>query len=173
MSCGTELFEAIAATNDELLERYLEGGEITTDEALVGAEDGDAGRATCSRSSAARRRRRGGMRALLEGAGRDRAEPCGGAARAGAAAGPGPGRGAEGRGQRAAGGADLQDGDGAARRRAELLPHLQRLGEERPGVWNATQEAAEKVAHISVPQGKERIEVAACCTRATSASSRS
>jgi elongation factor G len=30
----TELFEAIATTNDSLLERYLEGGEITTEEAL-------------------------------------------------------------------------------------------------------------------------------------------
>ena len=31
----TELFEAIATTNDALLERYLEGGEITTAEALA------------------------------------------------------------------------------------------------------------------------------------------
>jgi elongation factor G len=31
----TELFEAIATTNDALLERYLEGGEITTQEALA------------------------------------------------------------------------------------------------------------------------------------------
>ena len=30
----TELFEAIATTNDALLERYLEGGEISTSEAL-------------------------------------------------------------------------------------------------------------------------------------------
>lgn len=34
----TELFEAIATTNDELLERYLEGGEITTQEALAGCK---------------------------------------------------------------------------------------------------------------------------------------
>lgn len=31
----TELFEAIATTNDALLERYLEGGEISTQEALA------------------------------------------------------------------------------------------------------------------------------------------
>src|SRR5690606_36681675 len=34
----TELFETIATTNDELLQRYLEGGEITTVEALKAME---------------------------------------------------------------------------------------------------------------------------------------
>ena len=35
----TELFEAIATTNDALLERYLEGGEITTEEALAACRE--------------------------------------------------------------------------------------------------------------------------------------
>jgi elongation factor G len=62
----TELFEAIATTDDSLLERYLEGGEITTQEALAALKHamltGDLFPVFCGAAEST-----WGVRALLEG----------------------------------------------------------------------------------------------------------
>jgi elongation factor G len=154
----TELFEAIAATNDELLERYLEGEEITTAQALVAAKKamlaGDLFPVFCGAAE-----KTWGVRALLEAL----VEIV-----------PSPAEAPHELAQRP--GLDLVvelKGEDTAPLAALIFktasePHVGELsyfrifsGNVKNGqeVWNATQEAAEKVAHVAVPMGKERHEV--------------
>jgi len=154
----TELFEAIAATDDTLLERYLEGGEITTAEALAACREamlhGQLFPVFCGAPE-----KTWGVRALLEAlveivpnpaqahheythhVGRDdRLELLG-----------------------------TDDGPFAAlifKTMAE--PHVGELSYFRifsgsitngQDVYNATRSASEKLAHLSVPLGRDRIEV--------------
>jgi elongation factor G len=154
----TELFEAIAATNDELLERYLEGGEITTEEALEALKTamlgGELFPIFCGAAE-----RTWGMRTLLRAL--VRIVPAPPEAPHELAQRPGLDQVVE-----------LKGEDGAPL--AALIfktatePHVGELsyfrifsgaianGQE---IWNATQDAAEKLAHLAIPQGKERIEV--------------
>ncbi|MEX2608557.1 MAG: elongation factor G [Gemmatimonadota bacterium] len=154
----TELFESIATTDDTLLERYLEGGEIGTDEALRAMEfamlDGKLFPVFCGAAE-----RTWGVRALLEAlvaivpnpieAHHDVAHP--------------------------------RDGDedvelvgedtgplAALVFKTASEPHVGELtffrlysGTLRTGqeVYNVNRDAMEKLAHLSIPQGKERIEV--------------
>jgi elongation factor G len=154
----TELFESIAATNDELLERYLEGGEITAAEALQATKlamlAGDLFPVFCGAAE-----KTWGVRALLE---------------AMVQIVPSPNEAPHEIAQRP--GLDLVvelKGEDTAPLAALIFktatePHVGELsyfrifsGSVQNGqeVWNTTQEAAEKLAHISIPQGKERIEV--------------
>jgi elongation factor G len=159
-----ELFEAIAATNDELLERYLEGGEITTDEALSALKTamlgGELFPIFCGAAE-----KTWGMRTLL---------------RALVKIVPSPSEAPHELAQRP----NLDQvvelkGEDAAPLAALIFktatePHVGELsffrifsgaianGQE---VRNATQEAPEKLAHLAVPQGKERVEVAPACRR--------
>jgi elongation factor G len=154
----TELFESIAATNDELLERYLEGGEITAAEALQATKlamlAGDLFPIFCGAAE-----KTWGVRALLEAL---------------VQIVPSPNEAPHEIAQRP--GLDLVvelKGEDAAPLAALIFktatePHVGELsyfrifsGSVQNGqeVWNTTQEAVEKLAHISIPQGKERIEV--------------
>jgi elongation factor G len=153
-----ELFEAIAATNDELLERYLEGGEITTDEALAALKTAMLGGELFPVFCGAAEKLEG-MRTLLKALVKIV---------------PSPAEAPHELAQRP--GLDLVvelKGEDSAPLAALIFktatePHVGELsffrifsGSVKNGqdVLNATQEAAEKLAHISVPQGKERIEV--------------
>ena len=154
----TELFESIATTNDELLERYLDGGEISTAEALKAMEMAMlAGQLFPIFCGAAEKT--WGVRALLEAL----VEIV-----------PPPSEAPHELAQRP--GLDLVvelKAEDAAPLAALIFktvtePHVGELsyfrifsgsianGQE---VWNATQEAAEKLSHLAVPQGKERLEV--------------
>lgn len=154
----TELFEAIAATNDELLERYLEGGEITTAQALAACREamlhGQLFPVFCGAPE-----KTWGVRALLEAlveivpnpaqahheythhVGRDdQLELLG-----------------------------TDDGPFAALIFKTMSePHVGELSYFRifsgsvangQDVFNSTRGAAEKLAHLSVPMGRDRIEV--------------
>jgi elongation factor G len=153
-----ELFEAIAATNDELLERYLDGGEITTDEALAALKTAMLGGELFPIFCGAAEKLEG-VRTLLKALVKIV---------------PSPAEAPHEIAQRP--GLDLVvelKGEDTAPLAALIFktatePHVGELsffrifsGTVRNGqeVWNATQEAAEKLAHISVAQGKERIEV--------------
>jgi elongation factor G len=154
----TELFEAIAATNDELLEHYLEGREITTDQALKAAKtamlSGELFPVFCGAAE-----KTWGVRALLEAL---------------VQIVPSPVEAPHELAQRP--GLDLVvelKGEDTAPLAALIFktatePHVGELsffrifsGSVKNGqeVLNATQEAMEKLAHISVPLGKERLEV--------------
>jgi elongation factor G len=153
-----ELFEAIAATNDELLERYLEGGEITTDEALSALKTamlgGELFPIFCGAAE-----QTWGMRTLLRALVKIVPSPA--EAPHELAQRPGLDQVVELKGEDAAPLAALIF-------KTATEPHVGELsyfrifsgslsnGQE---VRNATQEAMEKLAHISIPQGKERIEV--------------
>jgi elongation factor G len=153
-----ELFEAIAATNDELLERYLEGGEITSEEALKAMKlamlGGELFPIFCGAAEEMH-----GMRTLL---------------RALVHIVPSPVDPPHEMAQRAGLDQVLELKGEEKGPLAALIfktasePHVGELsyfrifsGNVQNGqeVWNSTQEKAEKLAHISVPQGKERIEV--------------
>jgi elongation factor G len=153
-----ELFEAIAATNDELLERYLEGGEITSEEALSAMKlamlGGELFPIFCGAAEEMH-----GMRTLL---------------RALVHIVPSPVDPPHEMAQRAGLDQVLELKGEEKGPLAALIfktasePHVGELsyfrifsgniqnGQE---VWNATQEKAEKLTHIAVPQGKDRIEV--------------
>ncbi|HEX6135106.1 MAG TPA: elongation factor G [Longimicrobiales bacterium] len=154
----TELFESIATTNDELLERYLEGGEITTAEALKAMEMAMlAGQLFPIFCGAAERT--WGVRALLEALVEIVPPPS--EAPHELAQRPGLDQVVELKGEDAAPLAALIF-------KTATEPHVGELsffrifsgslanGQE---VWNATQEVAEKLTHLAVPQGKERLEV--------------
>jgi elongation factor G len=153
-----ELFEAIAATNDELLERYLEGGEITSEEALKAMKlamlGGELFPIFCGAAEGMH-----GMRTLL---------------RALVHIVPSPVDPPHEMAQRAGLDQVLELKGEEKGPLAALIfktasePHVGELsyfrifsGNIRNGqeVWNATQEKSEKLAHIAVPQGKERLEV--------------
>ncbi|HUF50142.1 MAG TPA: elongation factor G [Longimicrobiales bacterium] len=154
----TELFEAIATTNDELLERYLEGGEISTAEALKATElamlAGDLFPIFCGAAE-----KTWGVRALLEALVEIVPPPS--EAPHELAQRPGLDQVVELKGEDAAPLAALIF-------KTATEPHVGELsyfrifsgsianGQE---VWNATQEHPEKFAHVAVAQGKERIEV--------------
>jgi elongation factor G len=154
----TELFESIATTNDALLERYLEGGEITAREALeaakVAMQAGELYPVFCGAPE-----RTWGVRSLLDAI---------------VQIVPSPAEAQHEIGQRP--GLDQVvelKGDDSGPLAALIFktatePHVGELsffrifsGRVRNGqeVWNAKQEVPEKLAHISIPQGKERIEV--------------
>jgi elongation factor G len=154
----TELFEAIATTNDELLERYLEGGEITTAEALKALEmamlSGQLYPIFCGSAE-----KTWGIRALLEALVEIVPPPS--EAPHELAQRPGLDQVVELKGEDAAPLAALIF-------KTATEPHVGELsyfrifsgsvsnGQE---VWNATQEKAEKLMHLTIPQGKERLEV--------------
>jgi elongation factor G len=154
----TELFEAIASTNDELLERYLEGGEISTAEALKATEmamlAGDLFPIFCGAAE-----KTWGVRALLEALVEIVPPPS--EAPHELAQRPGLDQVVELKGEDAAPLAALIF-------KTATEPHVGELsffrvfsgslvnGQE---VWNATQEHGEKLVHLAVAQGKERIEV--------------
>jgi elongation factor G len=153
-----ELFEAIAATNDELLERYLEGGEITSEEALSAMKlamlGGELFPIFCGAAEEMH-----GMRTLL---------------RALVHIVPSPVDPPHELAQRAGLDQVLELKGEEKGPLAALIfktasePHVGELSyfrifsgsiENGQEVWNATQEKAEKLSHIAVPQGKERLEV--------------
>jgi elongation factor G len=154
----TELFEAIAATNDTLLERYLEGGEITTEEALSGLKTamlgGELFPIFCGSAE-----KTWGVRALLDGLVEIVPSPA--EAPHELAQRPGLDQVVELKG-------DDKGPLAALIFKTATEPHVGELsyfrifsgcvanGQE---VWNATQEKSEKLAHIAVPQGRDRIEV--------------
>lgn len=154
----TELFESIATTNDELLERYLEGGEITTAEALKAMEMAMlAGKLFPVFCGAAEKT--WGVRALLEALVEIVPPPS--EAPHELAQRPGLDQVVELKGEDAAPLAALIF-------KTATEPHVGELsyfrifsgsianGQE---VWNATQEVAEKLTHLAIAQGRERIEV--------------
>jgi elongation factor G len=154
----TELFEAIATTDDTLLERYLEGGEISTAEALVAMKRamlaGDLFPVFCGAAE-----RTWGTRALLEGL--VEIVPSPSEAPHELAQRPGLDQVVELDG--------TDDGPLAALIfKTASEPHVGELslfrifsgtlsnGQE---VYNVTRETHEKLTHLSIPLGKERLEV--------------
>jgi elongation factor G len=154
----TELFEAVAATNDALLERYLEGGEISTSEALQAAKVAMQAGELCPVFCGAPEQT-WGVRSLLDAIVQIVPSPVEAQHEIGQR--PGLDQVVELKG-------DDSGPLAALIFKTATEPHVGELsffrifsGRVRNGqeVWNATQEAAEKLAHISIPQGKERIEV--------------
>jgi elongation factor G len=154
----TELFESIATTNDSLLERYLEGHEITTAEALSAMKmamlGGELFPIFCGAAE-----KTWGVRALLEGLVEIVPSPAESPHEI--AQRPGLDQVVELKG----------DDNGPL---AALIfktahePHVGELSYFRifsgaiangQDVWNPDKEAAEKLAHLSIPQGRERQEV--------------
>jgi elongation factor G len=153
-----ELFESIATTNDELLERYLEGNEISTAEALVAMKTamltGELFPVFCGAGELT-----WGVRALLEAL--VEIVPAPAEAPHELAQRPGLDQVVE------------LKGDDAGPLAALVFktasePHVGELSYFRvfsgslvngQDVWNPGQEGAEKLTHLSIPQGKERIEV--------------
>ena len=154
----TELVETIAATDDTLLEAYLEGGEIDREKALAAMKAamlrGDMYPLFCGAAE-----RTWGTRALLNKLVELMPNPA--EAPRELAQRPGSDQ-----------GVDLHADDSgplaALVFKTILEPHVGELsyfrifsgsianGQE---VWNASRDAAEKLAHLSIAQGKERIEV--------------
>jgi elongation factor G len=154
----TELFEAIATTNDALLERYLEGGEISTAEALAACKyamlAGELFPVFCGAME-----KTWGTRALLEALVEIVPSPA--EAPHELAQRPGLDQVVELKGE--------DDGPFAALVfKTASEPHVGELtffrifsgsvvnGEE---VFNVDREQAEKLPHLSISQGKERLEV--------------
>ncbi len=154
----TELFEAIATTNDALLERYLEGGEITAGEALsalkVAMLGGQLFPIFCGAAE-----KTWGVRALLEAL--VEIVPAPAEAPHELAQRPGLDQVVELKG-------DDNGPLAALVFKTATEPHVGELsffrifsgsianGQE---VWNPAHESSEKIAHLSIPQGKERLEV--------------
>ena len=154
----TELFEAIATTNDALLERYLEGGEISTGEALAACKHamlaGELFPVFCGAME-----KTWGTRALLEALVEIVPSPA--EAPHELAQRPGLDQLVELKGD--------DDGPFAALVfKTASEPHVGELtyfrifsgsvvnGED---VFNVTREQTEKLPHLSISQGKERLEV--------------
>ena len=153
-----ELFEAIATTNDALLERYLEGGEITTQEALAACKHamlaGELFPVFCGAMA-----KTWGTRALLEALVEIVPSPA--EAPHEIAQRPGLDQVIELKGD--------DDGPFAALVfKTSSEPHVGELtyfrifsgmivnGQE---ITNVTRETSEKLPHLSISQGKERLEV--------------
>jgi elongation factor G len=154
----TELFEAVATTDDTLLERYLEGGEITTSEALAATKHamlaGDLFPVFCGAAE-----KTWGTRALLEGLVEIVPSPA-----------EAPHEMAQRRGLDQV--VELKGTDDgpfvALVFKTASEPHVGELtyfrifsgsisnGQE---VKNLSRDTTEKLAHLSVPLGKERLEV--------------
>jgi elongation factor G len=154
----TELFETIATTDDTLLELYLDGGEISTQQALAAMKHamlaGELFPIFCGAAE-----RTWGTRALLEGL--VEIVPSPSEAPHELAQRPGVDQLVELKG--------TDDGPFAALVfKTATEPHVGELsffrifsgstsnGQE---IWNSTREASEKLAHLAVPMGKERLEV--------------
>lgn len=154
----TELFEAIATTNDALLERYLDGGEISTAEALNATKTamlaGELFPIFCGAGE-----KTWGIRALLEAISEIVPSPA--EAPHEIAQRPGLDQVVELKG-------DDNGPLAALVFKTASEPHVGEIsmfrlfsgsvanGQE---VWNANREKVEKLAHLSIPQGKERLEV--------------
>jgi elongation factor G len=154
----TELFEAIAATNDTLLERYLEGGEITEAEALSALKTamlgGELFPVFCGAAE-----QTWGVRALLDVL--VEIVPSPSEAPHELAQRPGLDQVVELKG-------DDNGPLAALVFKTANEPHVGELsyfrifsgsignGQE---VWNPDREASEKLSHLSIPLGKERVEV--------------
>ncbi|MGH7461993.1 MAG: elongation factor G, partial [Longimicrobiales bacterium] len=154
----TELFEAIATTSDALLERYLDGGEISTAEALSAAKTamltGDLFPVFCGAGE-----KTWGVRALMEAICEIVPSPA--EAPHEIAQRPGLDQVVELKG-------DDNGPLAALVFKTASEPHVGEItmfrlfsgsianGQE---VWNPQHEKTEKLAHLSIPQGKERIEV--------------
>jgi elongation factor G len=154
----TELFEAIATTNDALLERYLEGGEISTSEALNATKTamlaGELFPIFCGAGE-----KTWGVRALLEAICEIVPSPA--EAPHELAQRPGLDQVVELKG-------DDNGPVAALVFKTASEPHVGEIsmfrlfsGSVQNGqeVWNANREKVEKFAHLSIPQGKERQEV--------------
>ncbi|NJD10918.1 MAG: elongation factor G [Gemmatimonadetes bacterium] len=153
-----ELFESIASTNDELLERYLEGGEISTGEALAALKTamlaGELFPVFCGAGE-----HTWGVRELLEAL--VQIVPAPAEAAHEIAQRPGLDQVVELKGE--------DSGPLAALIfKTASEPHVGELSYFRvfsgsivngQDVWNPVQEGVEKLTHLSIPQGKERIEV--------------
>jgi elongation factor G len=157
-SARTELFEAIAATDDTLLERYLEGGEIGTADALAAMKHAMlAGQLFPVFCGAAEKT--WGTRALLEAVVQIVPSPA--EAPHELAQRPGLDQVVELKAS--------DDGPIAALVfKTATEPHVGELSLFRAfsgsiangsEVWNSTRGVNEKLTHLSVPQGKERLEV--------------
>ena len=153
-----ELFESIATTNDELLERYLEGHEISTAEALTAMKGamlaGELFPVFCGAGEIT-----WGIRALLEAL--VEIVPAPAEAPHELAQRPGLDQVVELKGEDAGPLAALVF-------KTASEPHVGELSYFRifsgslvngQDVWNPGQEAGEKLTHLSIPQGKERLEV--------------
>lgn len=154
----TDLFESIATTDDTLLERYLEGGEITTAEALAALKhamlEGELFPVFCGAAE-----KTWGVRALLEGIAEIVPSPA--EAPHENAARPDLDQTVELKG--------ADDGPLAALiYKTATEPHVGELsffrifsGSVSNGidVFNANREVSEKLTHVSVPIGKDRVEV--------------
>lgn len=154
----TELFEAIATTNDALLERYLEGGEITSEEALAACKHamlaGELFPVFCGAME-----KTWGTRALLEALVEIVPSPA--EAPHELAQRPGLDQLVELKG-------DDEGPFAALVFKTSSEPHVGELtyfrifsgsvvnGEE---IFNVTREHNEKLPHLSISQGKERLEV--------------
>lgn len=154
----TELFEAIATTNDALLERYLEGGEISTQEALAACKHamlaGELFPVFCGAME-----KTWGTRALLEALVEIVPSPAEAAHEL--AKRPGVDQLVELKG-------DDEGPFAALVFKTASEPHVGELtffrifsgsvvnGEE---VFNVTRDHGEKLPHLSISQGKERLEV--------------
>ena len=154
----TELFEAIATTNDALLERYLEGGEISAAEALNATKTamlaGELFPIFCGAGE-----KTWGIRALLEAICEIVPSPA--EAPHEIAQRPGLDQVIELKG-------DDNGPLAALVFKTSSEPHVGEIsmfrvfsgsvanGQE---VWNANREKPEKLAHLSIPLGKERLEV--------------
>ncbi|MBI4545586.1 MAG: elongation factor G [Gemmatimonadetes bacterium] len=154
----TELMETIAMTDESLLERYLETGEISREEALAAMKlamaRGDAFPLFCGAAE-----KTWGTRALLSKLVELVPNPAQAAAEV--AGRPGLDQVVELRA--------TEDGPLAALVfKTTTEPHVGELSffrlfsgmiETGQELWNATREATEKLAHLSIAQGKERLEV--------------
>ncbi len=154
----TELFEAIATTDDTLLERYLEGGEITTADALAAMKHamlaGELFPVFCGAAE-----KTWGVRALLEGIVEIVPSPA-----------EAPHEMAQRKGLDQV--VELKGNDdgpfAALVFKTATEPHVGELSLFRifsgsisngTEVLNVTRDSAEKLAHLSIPLGKERLEV--------------
>ena len=155
----TELFESIATTNDELLERYLEGSEITAPEALTAMKiamlAGQLFPIFCGAAA-----KTWGTRALLEAL--VEIVPAPAEAPHELAQRPGLDQVVELKGE--------DNGPLAALVfKTASEPHVGDLSYFRifsgsiqngQDIYNPARETNEKITHLSIPQGKERLEVA-------------
>ena len=156
-----ELIESISATDDTLLEHYLEGGDISRDEAITGMKEA--------------MKKHGALPAVLR-FGRVELRHAGGAVEIVELM---PNayemeelhafKGAEGDATVEIHAKDdapcaahrLQDDVRATRRRGDLLPPLLGRDQQRADeLYNATRSGVEKLNHLSIAQGKERMEIA-------------
>jgi elongation factor G len=154
----TELFEAIATTNDELLERYLDGGEITAAEALgalkIAMLAGQIFPIFCGAAE-----KTWGTRALLEAL--VEIVPAPAEAPHELAQRPGLDQVVELKGE--------DNGPLAALVfKTTSEPHVGELSHVRifsgslvngQDVWNPSHESSEKINHLCIAQGRERLEV--------------